>query len=132
MISIKEYAKQHKVAERTARKRLDRQVSLGLFERKKGEGNAFLYHEKKVSDGVRWHDPFNKCRAEFNSFKGDKWPLMPRQQLILHLCNIGLQRKEIAGVMGVTVSTLQKHIDRVYKKLGVHTREDAIKKGIMK
>jgi DNA-binding NarL/FixJ family response regulator len=82
--------------------------------------------------GVNWHDPFNKCRAEFNSFKGDKWPLMPRQQLILHLCNIGLQRKDIAGVMGVTVSTLQKHIDRVYKKLGVHTREDAIKKGIMK
>ena len=91
MISIKEYAKQHKVAERTARKRLDRQVSLGLFERKKGEGNAFLYYEKKVSDGVRWHDPFNRCRAEFNSFNGDKWPLMPRQQLILHLCNIGLQ-----------------------------------------
>jgi DNA-binding NarL/FixJ family response regulator len=57
---------------------------------------------------------------------------MPRQQLILHLCNIGLQRKEIAGVMNVTVSTLQKHIDRVYKKLGVNTREDAIKKGIMK
>jgi DNA-binding CsgD family transcriptional regulator len=57
---------------------------------------------------------------------------MPRQQLILHLCNIKLQRKEIAEVMGVTVSTLQKHIDRVYKKLGVNTREDAIKKGIMK
>jgi DNA-binding NarL/FixJ family response regulator len=82
--------------------------------------------------GVNWHDPFNKCRAEFNSFKGDKWPLVPRQQLILHLCNIGLQRKDIAGVMGITVSTLQKHINRVYKKLGVHTREDAIKKGIMK
>jgi DNA-binding CsgD family transcriptional regulator len=131
MISIKEYAKKHKISERTARKQLDRKVELGVMNRQKGSKNSYVYYEPK-HNSYKWHDPFNKCRAKFNSFKGDKWPLMPRQRLIFHLCNIGLQRKEIAEIMGVTVLTLQKHIDRVYKKLGVNTREDAIKKAIMR
>ena len=82
---------------------------------------------------MKFHDPFNRCRrARFNPRKGKKWPMMPRQQMILHLYNARLKTKEVAELMGVTVLTLYKHLDRIYYKLDVSSRDAAIQKGVRK
>lgn len=82
---------------------------------------------------MKYHDPFNRCkRIRFNPRKGKKWPMMPRQQMILHLYNARLKTKEVAELMGVTVLTLYKHLDRIYYKLDVDNRDAAIQKGVRK
>jgi len=82
---------------------------------------------------MNWHDPFNRVKKpRFNPRKGKKWPMVTRQEMVLHLYNAGLNTDEVAEIMMVTVPTLYKQLDRIYYKFGVHTREDAIKKGIMK
>jgi DNA-binding NarL/FixJ family response regulator len=57
---------------------------------------------------------------------------MPRQAMILHLYNAGLETHEVAEIMQVTVDTLYKHLDRIYYKFDVHDRGAAIRKGIGK
>jgi len=80
---------------------------------------------------MRWHDPFKRCkRVRFNPRKGKKWPMMPRQKMILHLYNAKLKTHEVAEVMGVTRHTLYKHLDRIYYKLDVGSRDEAIQKGV--
>jgi DNA-binding CsgD family transcriptional regulator len=73
---------------------------------------------------VKWHDPFNKYKPR------RKWPMMPRQKMILHLYNAKLKTHEVAEVMGVTRHTLYKHLDRIYYKLDVSNRDEAIQKGV--
>ena len=58
--------------------------------------------------------------------------MMPRQQMILHLYNARLKTKDVAELMGVTVHTLYKHLDRIYYKLDVSSRDAAIQKGVRK
>jgi DNA-binding NarL/FixJ family response regulator len=88
------------------------------------------------STRFRWHDPFRKTKGriprpwqdprKYNS--KNRWPLMARQSLILHLYNVGLTTSEVAELMQITVATLHKHLDRIYYKFNVHNRSDAIKK----
>jgi DNA-binding NarL/FixJ family response regulator len=89
---------------------------------------------------MKWHDPFRKTKGRiprpwrnpgtYQTRK--KWPLMPRQAMILHLYNAGLETHEVAEIMQVTVDTLYKHLDRIYYKFDVHDRGAAIRKGIGK
>ena len=58
--------------------------------------------------------------------------MMPRQKMILHLYNARLKTDEVAEIMGVTRHTLYKHLDRIYYKLNVSTRDAAIQKGVRK
>jgi len=111
MMTIKEYAKKRKISERTARKQLDRKVDKGEMERQKGPNNSYVYYTPTYQN-FRWHDPFNKTlwHDPFKKTKGrvprlwrnpgtyqtrKKWPLMPRQALILHLYNIGLDEVKV-------------------------------------
>jgi DNA-binding CsgD family transcriptional regulator len=79
---------------------------------------------------MKFHDPFNKCKTKHNPRKGKKWPVMPRQEMILHLYNARLKTDEVAGVMGITVDTLYKHLARIYYKLNVTNRAAAIRRGL--
>ena len=82
---------------------------------------------------MKYHDPFRRCkRVRHNPRKGKKWPMMPRQKLILHLYNARLNTHEVAEIMGVTRHTLYKHLDRIYYKLDVSSRDEAIQKGVRK
>lgn len=88
---------------------------------------------------MKWHDPFNKTAKgrkpklwrNPRTYKSKRrWPLMPRQAMILHLYNSGLKTDEVAELMQITVDTLHKHMDRIFYKFDVHNRGEAIKKGI--
>ena len=80
---------------------------------------------------MKWHDPFNRCkRRKPIARKGEKWPMMPRQRLILQHYRDGFTTAHIAKKLGIKVNTLYVHLKRIYYKLDVHNIRDAIEKGL--
>jgi DNA-binding NarL/FixJ family response regulator len=57
---------------------------------------------------------------------GEISQLSPREREILELLAQGLLLKEIADHFKVTHPTIQTHIGRIYKKLHVHSRAQAV------
>jgi len=51
--------------------------------------------------------------------------LTAREQGILHYVTEGRANKEIASQLDISVRTVQKHLQRVYAKLGVKSRTAA-------
>jgi len=49
-----------------------------------------------------------------------------RQAEILALAASGLSDKEVAARLGLTVSTIRSHMQRLYKSSGIHTRTGAV------
>lgn len=54
--------------------------------------------------------------------------LTPREQEIVHLLAKGFLYKEIAGQLSLSVETVRTHLHRIYDKLHVHTRTEAVMK----
>lgn len=59
---------------------------------------------------------------------GEKDILSPREQEILQLLAKGLLYKEIADRLNITTGTVRQHIHRIYEKLHVQNRTEAINK----
>ena len=55
-----------------------------------------------------------------------------RENEILHLLSQGLLYKEIAEQLGISTSTVRQHIHRIYEKLHVQNRTEAINKAFKK
>jgi len=60
--------------------------------------------------------------------KGSELLLTRQEKNVLHLMNKGLTNKEMAGELGISLSTVKTHINHLYRKLGVGNRMLAIKK----
>ncbi len=58
--------------------------------------------------------------------------LTHREHEILNLLSKGYVDKEIAGSLGISVWTVHGHLKRVFEKLGVHTRTEAVVKYLYK
>jgi DNA-binding NarL/FixJ family response regulator len=54
--------------------------------------------------------------------------LTSREQEILRLLAMGYMYKEIAGQLGITISTIRTHVRAIYEKLHVHSRTEAAMK----
>jgi DNA-binding NarL/FixJ family response regulator len=54
--------------------------------------------------------------------------LTPREQQILELLSRGFAYKQIATEMNLSMGTIQTHISRIYKKLHVNSRTEAVMK----
>jgi len=54
--------------------------------------------------------------------------LTPREQQIIRLLAKGYLYKEIADQLGLSVETVRTHLHRIYDKLHVHTRTEAVMK----
>lgn len=54
--------------------------------------------------------------------------LTPRENELLHLLAKGLYYKEIADQLGITTGTVKQHIHKIYEKLHVQNRTEAINK----
>jgi DNA-binding CsgD family transcriptional regulator len=52
--------------------------------------------------------------------------LTPRQEEVLQLLAEGLDTREIAGRLGVAVETARNHIRAILRRLGVHSRLEAV------
>jgi DNA-binding CsgD family transcriptional regulator len=52
--------------------------------------------------------------------------LTPRESEILDLVAEGKTNPEIAEILGIAPTTVRRHLENVYAKLGVHTRTAAV------
>jgi DNA-binding NarL/FixJ family response regulator len=59
---------------------------------------------------------------------GDEAQLWPREMEILELLAKGFLKKEIGEKLGISYWTVQTHVGRIYKKLHVHSRAQAVAK----
>ena len=62
----------------------------------------------------------------------DITPLSNRENETLHLLSQGVLYKEIADKLGISTSTVRQHIHRIYEKLHVQNRTEAINKAYNK
>jgi DNA-binding CsgD family transcriptional regulator len=53
-------------------------------------------------------------------------PLTPRERDVMQWLAAGKTDRDIAGVLGCSHRTVQKHLERIYTKLGVETRTAAV------
>ena len=67
---------------------------------------------------------FKRTPPEANEAKG----LSPRENEILELLSRGLAYKEIADRLNSSYATVRTHIERIYRKLHVHSRMHAVAK----
>lgn len=61
-----------------------------------------------------------------NTIRGDE--LTEREQEILNELSKGLRYKEIAGKLFISTETVRTHVRKIYEKLQVHSRTDALNK----
>lgn len=54
------------------------------------------------------------------------WGLTPREVEIMHLMGAGKSNGDIAGELFITPNTLKNHITRIFNKMGVTKRAEAI------
>lgn len=69
------------------------------------------------------------ARKVIESFRGNKettQQLSPREEQILHLLSKGYLYKEIAGDLAISTQTVNSHLKRIYEKLHVRTRTEAV------
>jgi LuxR family transcriptional regulator, quorum-sensing system regulator SolR len=57
--------------------------------------------------------------------------LTPQEKRVLDLLLHGHHKKTAAGVMGVSVNTVSFHLKNAYGKLGVHSKTEAVVKGLL-
>jgi DNA-binding CsgD family transcriptional regulator len=57
---------------------------------------------------------------------GDEPPLTAREKEILRWVAVGLQNKEIAGRVGISLATVRNHIHNILEKLEVHSKLEAV------
>jgi len=57
---------------------------------------------------------------------GEEPPLTGREKEILRWVAVGLQNKEIAGKVGISLATVRNHIHNIPEKLEVHSKLEAV------
>jgi len=65
---------------------------------------------------------------KFGRSQGEVHKLTPREQEVLQLLADGFRYKEIAGVMDISLDTVREHARRIYTKLHVSSRTEAVVK----
>jgi len=72
-----------------------------------------------------FHGAESQEKNEFNS-------LSPREEKVLDLLTKGYLYKEIASELSISIDTAHNHIRRIYEKLHVHSRTEAVVKYLKK
>lgn len=58
---------------------------------------------------------------------GERWDSLTRQEReVLHQLSTGADNHQIAANLCITAKTLESHVNHVFRKLGVHSRAEAI------
>jgi DNA-binding NarL/FixJ family response regulator len=69
---------------------------------------------------------FQKLRR--NEKGGQNFHLAPKEQMILERLTKGMTYKEICGELDISIGTMRTYIRRIYEKLHVHSRTEAVVK----
>jgi DNA-binding NarL/FixJ family response regulator len=65
---------------------------------------------------------------EMNDAAIDALGISPREREVLDQLSAGLSNKEIARALGISPNTVKTHVARLFEKLGVERRTQAIRK----
>lgn len=84
------------------------------------------------ADEAAWED-FKQAVLEFTGVATEAGapptePLSPRERQILSVLAQGATNKEIARILHISEKTVRNHLSNVYRKMGVHSRAQAIVK----
>ena len=60
----------------------------------------------------------------------DTAPLTPREREVLDWVAAGKTNRDIAAILGASPRTIEKHLERIYEKLGVETRTAAAMRAV--
>jgi DNA-binding CsgD family transcriptional regulator len=99
-------------------------------------GNGFSDRERDLAEAVRPHLA-NLYRLAVSSertrhlpadapFDRAAAPLTPREREVLDWVAAGKTNRDIAAILGASPRTVEKHLERIYEKLGVETRTAAV------
>jgi len=76
----------------------------------------YLFDKEQLERARRWREETSQ-----------KWEsLSPREREVLQLLTEGKNNRAIAAALEIKVNTVEKHLDNIYKKLGVESRSEAI------
>jgi len=76
----------------------------------------FLFDKKQLERARRWREEVSK-----------KWEsLSDREREVLKMLTEGAENKAISASLGITVTTVEKHLENIYRKLEVKSRTEAI------
>jgi len=87
-------------------------------------GSAFGERERELGEAVRPHLA-NLYRLGGHIPKVAGSPLTAREREVLEWVAAGKTNRDIAALLGAKPRTIEKHLERVYEKLGVETRTAA-------
>lgn len=85
---------------------------------KSGKGDEFLATLRAVRDGAQLFDPKHPRR--------ERGPLTPREREVLRLVADGATNTEVGARLGVSEETVKTFLGRIFLKLGVHRRAEAV------
>jgi DNA-binding CsgD family transcriptional regulator len=88
-----------------------------------------LTKEKIVEKRIEIEVPVPAGPFVFNQAKADELTLTPREIEVLGLMAEGLSNKEMAERLFVSENTIKTHCSRVFDKLGVSRRTQAVQAG---
>lgn len=57
-------------------------------------------------------------------------PLTPREREVLDWVSAGKTNRDVAAILGASPRTVEKHLERIYEKLGVETRTAAVMRAL--
>lgn len=76
----------------------------------------FIFDKEQLERSRRW-------REEVST----KWEsLSERERKVLQMLTEGTKNKAISAALGITINTVEKHLENIYRKLGVKSRTEAI------
>ena len=86
----------------------------------------FSQRDRSVLDVLRPHLE-QRCKRLLRHDSPPNCPTVtPRQNEVMELVARGLTNGEIATALGISTETVRKHLENVYRSLGVHTRTGAV------
>jgi DNA-binding CsgD family transcriptional regulator len=91
-----------------------------------GGGNATLRITSTTVDGDESSPPVVVHTFEDSGVPDHSPPLSRREREILGLVAVGLQNKEIAQKLGVSLATIRNHVHNILEKLGLHSKLEAV------
>lgn len=95
-----------------------------------GGVNCSLKISTTVVRRDKWADlivhTFEPVEASAGAMATGEPPLTPRQRDVLRLIAAGLQNKEIAGKLGLSLATVRNHVHAILDALGLHSKLEAV------
>jgi two-component system response regulator DesR len=83
---------------------------------------------RDLADGRVYLSPqAYEALAQVTRADGGEQPLSEREIEILRLAKRGLRNPQIAQALHISAGTVRNHLSAVYRKLGVHSRHEALR-----